>query len=207
MVIKYSKEALLDLVPALVTCGGDMGPLFAVARLLSDVKPENPMALLGDVPGPLAMIAEASLAKVEREAENGVATQGSVLNRYGLPKHFHEMNEDAQLGMDSVAREIPAGIRAVAHTLLPIKDGVYANGDVTIRFKGLTPLGPQEGNLVVHLGGVFLSHCPRGELDCLLAEQAKDEEFMAMARKAGTIDYEGTQLQRATQRAKESLGL
>jgi hypothetical protein len=159
------------------------------------------------IPEILAPVAEDSIRKLELEAVDGQIVPESVLRRYGLPSHFQEMNKEAQLGAMSVAREIPPEIRAVAHTLLPLTNGVYSNEGRIISFKGLVPLGPQEGNLVVHLGGVFSSGCTQGEIEKLLREQAEDSEFLQAADRVGILDYEGTQLQRATLRAKKVLGL
>jgi hypothetical protein len=117
------------------------------------------------------------------------------------------MNAEAQQGMNSVAVEIPVEARAFFHTLLPVTDGRYRNAGVEVKIDGLVPLGPQEGELVAHLGGVFSSGCSKEQIKALLAEQALDQQFMTMARQVKGFDYRGTILAKATYRAKEKLGL
>lgn len=199
-----TRPALKALVPSLATCGGDVGPMFAVALALNN---QEPGILDNMVPKELLPVAEQSIQKLQEQSIKGVITARSVLHRYGLPDHYRDMNEEVQLGVLSVAREIDPEIRAVAHTLLPIVNGIYSNEGRIISFKGLVPLGPQVGNLVVHLGGVFSSGCTRAEIEAILWEQAQNTEFLRAADKVGELNYEGTQLQRATKRAKEALGL
>jgi hypothetical protein len=117
------------------------------------------------------------------------------------------MHQEAASGMASVAGEITADVRAIAHTLLPIKNGVYVNEGRMITLKGLVPLGPQSGNLVAHLAGVFSSGCTKEEIESLLAEQAKDTEFLALIDRVSTIDYSGTTLREVTARAGKFLNL
>lgn len=198
------REASSVLIPSLSTCGGDLGPLFLVAQA---IKKTSEGELREIIPKKLTPVAEQSILRLEKEAVGGKILPESVTRRYGLPPHFHEMNSQAQLGMDSVAREIPVDIRPVAHTLLPLRKGVYQNEGVKISFKSLVPLGPQEGILVAHLAGVFSCHCSVEMIEKLLQEQAKDTKFMEMASRVGKLDYGSTQLQRATVRAKEALGL
>ncbi len=199
-----TSQALKVLVSSLATCGGDVGPMFIVATALNKSALEN---LEGMIPADLMPIAENSIQKLKEQGINGVITANSVLHRYGLPDHYRDMNEEAQLGVLSVAREIEPEIRAVAHTLLPLTNGIYQNEGRIISFEGLIPLGSQRGNLVAHLGGVFSSRCTKKEIEQLLFEQASDMEFMKAVDRVGTLNYEGTQLQRATKRAKEALGL
>lgn len=192
------------LAASFATCGGDRGPLFLVAR---EIKGASGGELREIIPELLAPAAEHSVAKLEEEAVEGKIVPESVIRRYGLPPHFHEMNGQTQLGMDSVAREIPTDIRPVAHTLLPLHKGIYENEGVRISFKGLVSLGPQEGILVAHLAGRFSCRCSQEVVAGLLREQAKDVGFMEMASRVGTLDYGGTQLRAATRRAKALLGL
>lgn len=199
------EETSAVLVPSLATCGGDTGPLFQVARAITE-KGKGELWVI--VPELLHPLAQPSLKKLEAESRDGIITTESVLRRYGLPAHFHEMNDEANRGMASVAREIPPEIRAIAHTLLPLReDGTYVNEGRTIRFRGIVPLGAQDGVLVVHLAGVFACKCSKEAVRELLHEQASDPELMSMVDKVKTLDYEGTQLRKATLRAKEELGL
>lgn len=202
-----TEKAIELLVPSFATCGGDQGEMFWVARSIVGSSSSDLRTLIEKTPDILAPIREDAIKKLEKEAKNGTIGPASVLRRFGHPNHYWEMEDQANRGLDSVAREIPIEIRAVAHTLLPITNGVYSNEGRIISFRGLVPLGPQDGNLVVHLGGVFSSRCTQKEIEELLREQAKDIEFLKAADKVGELNYEGTQLQRATIRAKEALGL
>jgi hypothetical protein len=200
-----TKKALKVLVPSLATCGGDVGMLFGVASTLADKESGE---LWEIVPKYLSPVAMKSLTCLTEEAIGGEITPESVIRRFGLPKHFHEMHKEAMAGMASVAGEIPADIRAIAHTLLPVsKDGIYANEGRIIAIKNLVPLGPQKGNLVAHLSGVFASGCTDAEIEKLLHEQALDTEFMVLADKVGIIDYGGTKLREVTERARKALDL
>lgn len=199
-----TKEALDVLIPSLVTCGGDVGMLYGLAKALA-VSGEG--ELWNALPRPFNPQAEKSVLALEAEAQQGAVVPESVIRRYGLPKHFHEMQKEAEAKVPSVAGEIPAEIRAIAHTLLPVKDGVYTNEGRIITLKGLVPLGEQKGYLVAHLSGVFSSGCTKEEIERLLAEQASDMEFLIQADKVGTIDYTGTKLQEFTLRAKTALNL
>jgi hypothetical protein len=205
VIVAYlEKKASESLANALVTCGGVNGPFYLVARqIASSGGGELGFILKGE----LGIVADATISKLRYYAQNGHITPNSVLSRYGFPQHFHEMNEEAQKGMNSVAREVPAEYRAVAHTLLPIRNGVYSNEGRIISFKGLVPLGPQTGNLVAHLGGIFSSGCSDAEINALLAAQAEDVDFLKMADKVGTLDYDGTRLQRDTLAAKKEMRL
>lgn len=199
-----SKEAAIVLIPSLATCGGDVGMLFSVARA---IKEHGEGELWEIVPEDLNPVARKSLEQLEKEAVGGVITPKSVIQRYGLSSHFHEMNRQAKAGMASVAGEIPADIRAIAHTLLPVRNGVYTNEGRTVTLRNLVPLGLQKGNLVAHLSGVFASDCSDREIEELLRKQANDPEFLAMADRVGVIDYKGTKLQEVTLRAKKILDL
>lgn len=203
-----NKYAVPGLVSSLATCGGDAFMLFDVAEA---IQKHGEGELWRVVPTNLSPMAKNSLAELEAEVINGEITPLSVLRRFGSPKHFQAMNEQAKKGMRSIADNIPADIRPIAHTLLPvtpIEGGwVYANGGRYVTLKGLVPLGPQEGNLVVHLAGVFNSSCSRKEIEKLLQEQEENDEMMAMADRVGTIDYSGTNLQKVTIGAKEALNL
>lgn len=196
------KKVAEVLIPSLATCGGNAGGMYEAAKAIKGAREGE---LESFMTSPLATL---SLGRLAEEAKRNSLTTESVLFRYGHPKHFQEMNLEAKRGMLSVAEEIPAEIRAVAHTLLPLRpDGTYSNEGRIISFKGLVPLGPQEGILVAHLAGVFSCRCSKQAVEKLLHAQALDPEFMAMADKVKLLDYEGTRLQRATQAAKAELGL
>jgi hypothetical protein len=203
--VYLSKKAVSVLIPSLATCGGDVGMLFGTAMAIKQKGEGN---LWEIIPEHLIPVARQSLEQLEKEAFGGILTAKSVVRRYGLPEHFHTMREQAtDKRIVSVAREIPIHSRAIAHTLLPVKNGVYANEGRIITLKGLVPLGPQKGNLVAHLSGVFASGCSDREIEELLHEQALDPDFLAMADRASIIDYEGTNLQQDTLRAKKALNL
>lgn len=199
-----TKEASQVLVSSLATCGGNRGLLFPVAKAIAEKKEGSLREIVQEILHP---VAQGSIERLEAEAKDGMIEPESVLRRYGMPKHFHEMNTEAQLGMKSVAREIPSEYRAVAHTLLPLKDGVYSNAGHSINFRGLVPLGPQAGIQVAHLAGIFSCGCSDAEVEALLEEQSRDEEFLKAVSSVALLDYSGTQLQAATKRAKEILGL
>lgn len=199
------KKEVQTLAAAFVTCGGRGGMLFESAKALL-ANPEGG-EISEVIPEGARKLAQKSLTQLEAEAEEGQITANSILRRYGLPAHFHEMAREAASGCESVAGEISAEVRSIAHTLLPLTNGVYQNEGRIISFKGLVPLGEQKGNLVVHLAGVFACHCSKKEIEALLAEQAKDPEFLRLADKVGTLDYDSTVLQELTLRAKEELGL
>lgn len=191
-------------IPALATCGGTASVVFEVAKLVSH---PGSMELEEISRKNLHPMAIHSIEELEREALEGKILPESIIRRYGLPRHFQEISEEAKKGSPSVASEIPAEFRAIAHTLLPIRNGIYANEGRIISFRGLVPLGEQTGNLVVHLGGVFSSRCSEAAIHRLLQEQAECPEFLEMADKVSVLDYEGTTLQALTKRAKEELRL
>ena len=198
------KGAATPLIASLATCGGVYGPQFRLALSLAESEGGNLEVIL---PRDVLKAYAETISSLSGSSDSSLITPGSVLSRFGSPKHFHDMNSEAQRGMDSVAREIDPSIRAVAHTLLPVHNSVYMNEGRVIRFKGLVPLGPRGRNMVVHLGGIFASCCSDSEIRELLAAQAEDMEFLKMADSIGTLDYEGTQLQKATQMAKKQLGI
>lgn len=204
-----SERAAKVLVPALITCGGVAGPLFASARA---IQAHGQGELTEILPSEVHPFSKPAVEKLIRDLTAGVKggkiSPEVVMRRFGLPKHFQEMKWEADQELPSVAREIPPQFRAVAHTLLPLRaDGAYANEGRIISFKGLVPLGSQDGVLVVHLSGVFSCRCSKKAVEALLAEQAQDPQFLAMADQVKELDYEGTQLQRVTKMAKAELGL
>lgn len=192
------------LICALATCGGTAGVMYEIAKLINHPGSLELEELKKRVLHPAAT---SSLEELEREAIDGKILPESVIRRYGLPRHFEAMKEEAERDAPSVASEIPAEFRAIAHTLLPIRNGIYANEGRIISFRGLVPLGEQTGNLVVHLGGVFSARCSAAAITRLLDEQAQCPGFLEMADKVNVLDYEGTTLQALTKRAKQELGL
>lgn len=203
-----TQEAGKVLVPALATCGGVAGPLYRLALSIKEKGEGELTSLMPREVNPLSMASITKLyADLSRIAGNERVLSKHVLARFGHEEHFLAMKKEAELKLVSVADEIPAEYRAVAHTMLPIKNGVYANEGRIISFKGLVPLGAQKGNLVVHLGGVFSSCCSNRAIQNLLEVQANDPEFLKLADKVKVLDYEGTRLQRFTFAAKDELQL
>lgn len=198
-------EVLSALVASLATCGGDRGPMLPVAKAIRGSAGGELREIVPDILHPLA---ENSITHLEREAIEGEILLDSVLFRYGSPAHFEEMKKEASNeSLVSVAAEISAEIRPLAHTLLPLKNGIYENRGKRLALKGLVPLGPQDGQLVAHLAGVFSLQSPKSSIQKLLVEQAECPELVTALDSVSTIDYEGTSLREATLRAKDILGL
>lgn len=203
---KFKNDGRDVFVPAILTCGGIVGMFYPyishVQRIMegqsfADVLPSQAMVL-------------PPVVKMEHVAEEtgGMISAWTVLQRFGLPAHFQDMAREVSEGLDSVAKEIPTELRAVAHTLLPLEDGFYRNEDVEIRIENLVEIGPQDGNLVAHLAGCFASLCGDEEIAQLKKAQARDADFMSAARKMHLIDYGNYPgIRRATELGKEGLGL
>ncbi|MDD3480886.1 MAG: hypothetical protein PHW75_01515 [Patescibacteria group bacterium] len=203
---EIDESARLPLTASFATCGGDGGPMFPAALAIAAGK----NSLLGAVPKELLPATKRSLGMLEKEAVQGKITSLSVLRRYGNPSHFRDMKEEAaNKQLFSVAAEVPANLRPLLHTLLPVRNGRYENQGLVITLNGLVPLGPQKGLIVAHLAGSFSCYCQQEEIDDLLKAQTECPEFMEMLKthNGTTFDYEGTRLQAATKRAKHLLGL
>ena len=196
------------LIPGIAACGWDHGMMRPVVLELAKAGEGELRELISP---PLVSVADTVFTRIEVESEGGRIRAESVIRWLALHGHTEEMNGQAQLGLDSVALEIPPGYRALAHTGLPIRDGIYDNGQVSFPVLGLVRLGSQEGELFAHLSAVFTSYCSRQFMDEILALQAVDPLFMRMAREVeanGGLDYrKAPHLRAATLRAKEELGI
>jgi hypothetical protein len=77
-VAQLTREAIKVLVPALVTCGGDVGMLFGTAKALHG-KEGGELADLA--PKYLAPVASASLAELEKQAIGGSTFRRCIKRR------------------------------------------------------------------------------------------------------------------------------
>jgi hypothetical protein len=207
-VAMITNEALAVLVPALGTCGYKDSSIHKLAMLLSTATEGRLEDIVGDS---LNAMEAMTLEKLDAESVSGLITPEAVFSRYALPNHTRDMDMAAKPDIPSTSFEIPEEIRAVAHTALWLRDGIYDNGKVSFPVKGTIPLGKQDGNLFVHLAGCIASGCTTEFLEGVTRKQSENELFMRQARiiaSMGGLDYENAPvLRRNTLQAKKELGL
>jgi hypothetical protein len=203
-----TNKALAVLVPALGTCGYRASSIHRLALTLSTATEGELESLVGS---DLNAMENMTIGKLMAESREGVVTPESVVSRYALPAHTRDMDFAAKPGMPSTSSEIPGDIRAVAHTAMWIRDGVYDNGKVSFPVRGLVPLGDQSGNLIAHLAGSINSQCSEVFLAEISKLQSEDELFMREAKliaACGGLDYAtAPELTKNTREAKRELGL
>jgi hypothetical protein len=210
MNIVLAEEAKPVLLPALCSCGGDKGPMFAAAMKIKEGVPQTIEDLL---PPGVPLEAYFSIGKLGMEGRKfgGRITPEAVINRYALSGHTKDIEQDGS----QVAAEFPQSVQPVVHTLVPVmrvseKVYRYENGDLAITFRNPVELGSLEGQLVVHLAGVFASGCSKEFLDEILEKQRKpDSRFWELAKGLKEVDFnkDSPVLRRLTVAGKETLGL
>lgn len=192
--LSFESGARELLAVSLASCGGPIGPFYQLAGKLS-----------GD--DELSFKDEELIRTVLPTTSNSVTTI-SIWKKFASIEHYQEMKEQAEMGLFSVAHEIPKEIRPLLHTFLPIDEkGTYTNKGRVLTLKGLVPLGPQRGQLVAHLGAVFSARLPKGQVEQFKQEQAEHVELLMNVDKLDEFDFTGLKLRALTEIAKEKLGL
>lgn len=131
-----------------------------------------------------------SSAKEFSDFAGETLTAEAAMKYFGGRKHYDKIVHQGTQSGRFLPKE-PAELMPFFHLILPVRDGVYENGGIKIRLKGLKLIGEPGKNMVAHLGLTFDSHLVDNVVSELLAEQA-DELGEVLAAMSDYTEFDFT---------------
>lgn len=196
-----SRDALVRFLP---TCGGTMGTMWHLARMIRDAKSYD----LEEVLGELLNHSDSSALLELRDncSKEGIVDFEDVISHFASYEHLSKFDTV----QTAVGAELAPELRQVAHTLLPLTlvDGqyLYDNGRANVVFKNLVQIGPTKGTPYCHLASLIWFE--DGGLSATILDRQLHNGVAERAATIAEIDYdEAPILSRSTKEAKDALGL